>query len=80
MQTITTKFIGPSNTRGARVKATTASGKSLTVPYDHAIGDESHSVAALTLARKLGWSGSLVGGDTRVGKVFVFSTGDVHQI
>ena len=80
MQTITTKFIGPSNTRGARVRATTASGKSHTVPYDHETGNKSHDVAALGLARKLGWSGSLIEGDTRVGKVFVFSDGDVHQI
>lgn len=80
MQTITTKFIGPSNTRGARVKATTASGMSHVVPYDYEMGNKSYAVAALALARKLGWSGSLIEGDTRDGKVFVFSTGDVHQI
>lgn len=75
MQSITTKFIGPSNTRGSRIKATTAGGSTLTIPYCHESGHGSHSKAAIALARKLGWTGTLVEGCTKDGRVFVFETG-----
>lgn len=40
---IVTKFLGPSNTRGARVKATVTSGKSVTISWDHSLRpDENH--------------------------------------
>ena len=61
--TITTKFIGPTNWRGARVKATSTSGASVTIPWDHALGiDENHERAADALARKLDHAGAFVGG------------------
>ena len=80
MQSIATKFIGPSNTRGSRIKATSAGGQTLTIPYCHASGHGSHSKAALQLARKLGWTGTLVEGCTKEGRVFVFSTGEKFEI
>lgn len=66
MQAITTKFLGPTNFRGSRVKATCQAG-SLTVSWDHALDSEAnHDVAARMLAEKLGWVaphyGRLVGG------------------
>ena len=80
MNSIATKFLGPTNSRGARIKATTGSGRSLTIPYDYELGDKSHSKAALELARKFGWSGSLIEGHTEHGNVYVFSTGETFQI
>jgi hypothetical protein len=64
-QAIVTKYFGPSNSRGSRIKAKAAAG-SVTVPYDHGLNaDENHDVAAIKLAEKYHWldNGSeLVGG------------------
>ena len=63
MQAIQTKYFGPSNVRGSRVKATTAAG-SVTVHWDHALNAEgNHRAAAQALADKFGWSGEWVAGD-----------------
>lgn len=54
MQAITTKYLGPTDTRGASVVAR-CQGKKIAVAWDHAIGsDENHELAALQLAHKLG--------------------------
>lgn len=53
MQTITTKFIGPTNTKGSRVKATCWLG-SVTVGWDHALNTEqNHEEAAQAMVDKL---------------------------
>jgi hypothetical protein len=55
MQAIETRFYGPTNHRGARVKATCEAG-TITVPWDDGLGvDENHDAAALALLRRLGW-------------------------
>ena len=75
MQTIETKFFGPGNVRGSRIKATSTSGESVTVSYDHALSsDENHHRAAIALARKLGWTGRMVYGGAQRGRgnVYVF--------
>lgn len=78
LQSITTKFIGPSNVRGSRIKATSTSGKSVIVSYDHALdSEENHHRAAKMLAHKLGWKGRMVAGSASGGKgnVYVFVDG-----
>ena len=61
-QAIVTKYIGPTNVRGSRVKATADAG-SLTLGWDHALDSEAnHHRAARALAEKYGWSGDWVGG------------------
>jgi hypothetical protein len=51
---ITTKFMGPTNARGSRVKATSATGKSIYFPWEHCVdADSNHEAAAEHLARKL---------------------------
>jgi hypothetical protein len=61
-QCITTKYLGPTNSRGARVKAKAQAG-SVTVSWDDALdANENHDAAALALATKYGWRGTLVGG------------------
>lgn len=61
-QAITTKFLGPTNFRGARVKAT-CQAASITLNWDHALNHEqNHNAAARALALKLGWRGRWVGG------------------
>ena len=57
-QAIVTKYIGPSNTKGSRIKATAAAG-SITVHLDHALNiEENHAKAAEALANKFNWSGN----------------------
>jgi len=51
---IHTRFLGPTNTRGSRIKAATFRGAdaiwSVTVPVDHA--QDAHCVAAIALVKK----------------------------
>lgn len=70
-QAITTRYFGPTNHRGARIRATAQAG-SVTIPYDHELNPEgAHAKAALALADKWGWGGQWVGGATATGYAFV---------
>lgn len=56
-QAIVTKYIGPTNTRGSRIKASAAAG-SIMMPRDDSLGiEENHAKAAEMLARKFNWTG-----------------------
>ena len=62
MQAIETKYLGPTNHKGARIKAT-AQARSVTVSWDYSANTErSHDAGALALIRKLGWFGTWVRG------------------
>jgi len=69
------------NTNGARIKATSTGGDSVTVAYDYS-GDaaNAHMIAAKKLKDKLGWTGRMAGGSTKDGYVFVFMSDDALQI
>ena len=70
-QAIVTKFHGPTNHRGARVKATADAG-SVTVEWNHALCIEAnHRAAALALASRYGWPLDMIGGGLP-GKGYVF--------
>ncbi len=70
---ITTKYLGPTDHRGSRVRASIASGESITIPYSYYLsGEDVHKEAALALCKKIGWAGKMVGGTIRGGYVFVF--------
>ncbi len=73
MQSIETRYHGPTNTRGSKISATASgNGKRVYVSYDHALnGDENHKAAALKLMEALDWRGRYVGGHTKTGMVFV---------
>lgn len=72
MQAIITKYIGPTNTRGSRYKATAAAG-SVTVSANYSLGIVgNHTRAAEALARKLGWAGHWVGGGSPDDTGYVF--------
>lgn len=58
MQAIQTKYLGPTNTRGSRIKATCAAG-TLAIQYED---EKSHRKAAEALAAKLNWTTPLLGG------------------
>lgn len=58
---ITTKFMGPTNTKGSRIKATSASGKSKTVRWEYAADvDSNHEEAARVLAIQMIRDGACV--------------------
>jgi hypothetical protein len=80
-QSIQTKYIGPTNTRGSRVSATSASGHRIVIGWDYALDtDENHKAAAAALARKLGWDGGWHAGATPSGCVFVLADGDMFAV
>ena len=74
MQYIKTKYLGPTNHRGARVKAVTSYGEtSVTMSWDYALGSfENHKAVALALLSKLDWGGErYYAGGSNAGYVFV---------
>ena len=70
---ITTKFIGPTNYRGARIKASCQAGSiTIAYPYDESISD-SHWMAAQELIKKLGlnWGTEFTVGSDNTGYYFI---------
>jgi hypothetical protein len=79
MVAIQTKYMGPTNSRGSRIKAFTENGQQVTISYDYALsGEKLHAKAAMALIEKAGWQNEykkfgLVCGGTKNGYVFVFN-------
>lgn len=70
-QAIITRYLGPTNYRGARVKASCEAG-SITVAWNYDfVTSENHRAAAKALIEKLGWVGHWAGGGLEDGYVFV---------
>ena len=62
MQAIITKYLGPTNVKNSRIKATCAAG-SVTIDYPHELsGMECHAKAAYALLAKMQWDYKLMGG------------------
>lgn len=75
VQAIVTKFIGPTNHRGSRIKATAAAG-SVTVSYNHALNIEAnHAKAAEALANKFEWAGTWYQGGMPGDRGYCFVSG-----
>lgn len=78
--TISTKFLGATNTHPARVKATAAGvAASVTVTCRCGSDREDHFRAARLLKAKLDWEGEMVAGATETGIVFVFDDGETIE-
>jgi hypothetical protein len=66
-QGIATRYIGPTDTKGGRIKAiarkrsSIGAEMSLTRPYSYSGIEREHTTAAAELATKLGWSGYWIG-------------------
>lgn len=73
MQTIITKYLGPTKTKGSRIKAKPSGNvKQVTIAFDYSLNDEgNHALAAQMLLNKLGWRGEWRMGGTDKGYVFV---------
>ena len=78
MQTITTKYHGPTNTTGSRISATSTSGIKVYNSYDYSLGTMgNHKAAAQKLIDRLGWTKQRYAiGETKTGYVFVI----VHDL
>lgn len=77
-QTITTKYHGPTNTRGSRISATTTSGVRIYREVDDAYTvDENHFRTAAALKEQMEWKGVMHAGGTKTGYVFVFEGGGI---
>jgi len=57
MRAIITKYLGPSDTKGSRIKASVDDLPSVTIHYDDALSSEqNHVAAAVALLDRLGWA------------------------
>lgn len=73
MKAIETRYFGPTDRRGARIKATDGDGNNVTISYPYELSGEAvHRQAAEALRDKMQWKGELVGGSTKRGYCFVF--------
>jgi len=92
-QTIQTKWISPSNFRGTRIKAKTASGISIVRGYDYSLNiGANHAKVARELQEKMKWVGetygNLVGGQNTdgsftwimTGKTVIFSSDFLQKV
>lgn len=67
-QTIQTKYVGPTNFKGSRIKARTSSGISIIRNYNCGLNiDENHAKVARELQEKMKWHADLVGGQNADG-------------
>ena len=83
MQAITTKFLGATNTKPARIKATSCSGISVTVSYDYGLTEiQEHVQAVIALCKKLNWTdrGKFFMGGTADGYCAVFTDSDSFEV
>jgi len=72
---IRTKYLGPTDFKGSRVKATTSNGRSTIVSWDDALNPEAnHTRAALVLAKRVGWTGAMIAADDGAsGYIYAFT-------
>ena len=69
---IVTRYLGPTDFRGSRIKAFTESGRSITISYaDNLSVTENHQAAAKALQAKMGWTDDLIEGGLAQGYVYV---------
>ena len=71
---VITKYVGPTNTKGARIVASNVDGRRVSIPYPHELsGEACHRAAldALILKWGLTVNGNWVGGAIKGGYAFV---------
>lgn len=83
-QTIQTKWISPTNFKGTRIKAKTASGIAIIRSYDYSLNiGENHAKGARELQEKMDWAkdayGNLIGGQNADGSYTWIMRGTVAK-
>lgn len=75
---IHTRYLGPTNRCGSRIKAFCKNGTgefALTIPYPHELPyEQKHAAAAKALAERLGWSGTWIVGHNEDGSISCVNT------
>lgn len=73
---ITTRYLGPTDSRSSRIVASAGDGRRLTVQWNSGLNSEqNHRAGALALRNKMGWDGDLVGGWHDDTGLWVFADG-----
>lgn len=75
MQTIQSKYLNPTDTKGARIKATNECGMSNTVDFNYGVETKAAHIEAINALRvKLGdkWMAPMVVGSCNAGYIAVF--------
>ena len=71
-QAIETRYLGATNTKGGRIKATAWAG-SITIGYNHALDtQDNHRAAANALIAKMDWQGTYAQGGNVTGTGYYF--------
>ncbi len=72
MKSIVTKYLGPTDRRGSRIKASDCDNNSVVVGLDHELSiEDAHAKAARALCKKMGWTGKMAWGVVIGGYVYV---------
>ena len=71
MVAIMTKYLAPTNTKGARIKAYTDTGAKIIIDFPPCNSDEAHRIAARALMARMNWNYEVVQGATAHGSAFV---------
>ncbi len=73
LQTIETRFHGPTGHNSARISATTHGGTRIYISREDCDDmEECHALACERLMKQLNWEGHMVGGNTKKGMCWVF--------
>jgi hypothetical protein len=68
MQTITTRYIGPTNLRGTRISASAQAGRKFYPWQYHLNAEQNHRRAAAKFAEAMNWPAQLATGQTHKGE------------
>jgi hypothetical protein len=80
MQAITTKYLGPTNTKESRIRVSSQAG-SRTFSWKYETGvEENHVAAAMAYADFMSWNGEWVGGALPDGTGYAFVCTRVHSV
>jgi hypothetical protein len=82
MTAITTRYYGPTNHRGSRIKASDQEGNTVCIPYPYELSyPETHHAATRMLCKNMGWTGRLAWASlTDSGNVYVWDTNDSIEV
>ena len=81
MKAIVTKYLGPTDRRGSRIKADDGDGNTATISYPHELSGEAvHFEAVKALCRKMDWKGTLEPGAIKNGYAWVWCDGGSYEI
>lgn len=84
MKAISVKYQPATNFRPSRLTASDLDGNNITVPYDDSTTSvmDAYAIAAMALCKKMGWTGTLAGGELKNSFVFVFvpTSGDIRGL